>query len=285
MDFELEADVSCHDLINPPARGRNFNVDIQLINASFIYLKKKGATESGTTYSLNTSHPLTVGFTTSEEPIFLTEFENLLLAFNLILFRICVTSSSQFSKYNIKHKILNPKSKYAVIKKDNKVFVNIIEDHILVSDSVNATVPLSATLEERNVIEVFQKLQKMKRFKINRQSSIQDNNLNNSLENYEKAMLDTNKISKFMHLFIALELVTNINGNNLTGSCLNNEVNNLSKVSRKSVEQWREFYNRTKHTQRNKQDIDKFYNGEKDLPDNLISIRKCVKTILLSELK
>jgi hypothetical protein len=285
MDFQLEADVSCHDLINPPAHGRNNNIDIQLINAIFIDLKKKGATESGTIYSLNTSHPLTIGFTTSEQPIFETEFKNLLLAFNLILCRICVTSSSQFSKYNIKRKILRLKSKYDVIKKDNKVFVNRIEDHIPVSDSVNAIVPHSASLEEQNVIEVFQKLQKMKRFKINRHSSIQDNNLNNSLENYENAMVDNNKISKYRHLFTALELVTDINGNDLKGSRLDNEVSMLSGVNSKSVEKWRQFYNRTKHTQKNNNDVDKYYNGENDLPDDLISIRKCVKTILLSKLK
>jgi hypothetical protein len=172
-----------------------------------------------------------------------TEFENLLLAFNLILCRICVTSSSKFSKYNIKKKIhkSKSKSKYVVLKKDNKVFINVIGDHILVTDSVDATVPHSASLDERSVIEAFQKLQKIKRFDINKYSSIQDNNLNNSLKNYENAMLAHSKILKYKHLFNALEIVININGSNIKYSNFDNEVSSLCRMNSQSVERWRQF--------------------------------------------
>ena len=126
----------------------------------------------------------------------------MLLAFNLLLPRVCLnTHSAKFPSFDIRNKIPKPETKGTVVRRDQKVYVNIVEDPILISDSVHATVGHRTSIEEIKVMDIFRKLQGIQRTKIDKHSSLQDNNLKASFESFEKAMWSFDKRRAFEELF------------------------------------------------------------------------------------
>lgn len=76
----------------------------------------------------------------------------------------------------IRHAIKTKIKKTLLLKMDNKMFVNIVEDNIVISGFLHATIGYSAIIKERRLIKVFQMIQKRSLLKINRRSSIEDIN-------------------------------------------------------------------------------------------------------------
>jgi hypothetical protein len=76
----------------------------------------------------------------------------------------------------IRHAIKIKIKKALLLKMDNKIFVNIVKDNIVISDFLHATIGYSAIIKERRLIKVFQMIQKRSLLKINRRSSIEDIN-------------------------------------------------------------------------------------------------------------
>jgi hypothetical protein len=143
----------------------------------------------GTIYSIKISDAESAGFRTIAQGSAEADSDNMLLAFNFILDRVCInTHSPELSPFHIRYKTPKDESKSAVVKKGNKVFVNIVEPPILVYDAVHATIRHRANIEEPKLIDIFQRLQAIGRSNINRHSSLVDNNMKESIGAYEKAM-------------------------------------------------------------------------------------------------
>jgi hypothetical protein len=284
MDFEIEAGVYCHDIVNPPAHDRNCDINLEVKNSKLFHFRKGRLTRAGTMYKLLVPYARSAGLTDAAAHIFDYEFDDLILAFNLVLERVCVTTrSSEFSNNIIRREPpLHPTN---IIRKDNKVLVNVIEDNIVFDNNIHATVIHSASIDERTVLDVIHNLQKFKRFQVNRNSSLQENNLKNALENYLMAMQEKQIISKFRDLFTALELGVNVDGKEREDVVFDKEAGNSCALDPKIVKVWRHFYNRTKHPHRVSKDIDTYYDAEKTLGEQLLILRKCVKEILCSRLK
>jgi hypothetical protein len=284
MDFEFSSSVYCHDLINPPAHDRDCDINLGVTKSALIQFTKETLTHAGTKYLLRIPHAEAGGFTSDEQHIVSHEFDNLILAFNLVLERVCVTRrSSEFSEQStIPKKVLQSAN---VTRTDSKVFVEIIDENIVSHDSVHATVTHSAEVEERAILEAFRNLQRFNMFQINENSSLRENNLKKSLENYSNAMEENNIILKFRDLFTALELCVNIDGNEKTGPAFDDKANKLYGINLSTVSNSREFYNRVKHVDRSQTDIDNRYMVENGLPQQLTALRNDVGRILISELK
>jgi hypothetical protein len=284
MSFGLYADVFCHDFINPPARDRGVDIDLELTNPNLIDFTKKGATSSETVYSLKIRDTQSAGFRNTEEDSVEAELNNLLLAFNLLLPRVCLnTHSEKFSPFDIRKKTPKPKVKGTVARRDQKVYVNIVEEPILISDTVHATVGHRTSIEETKVVDIFRKLQGTRRTKINQHSSLQDNNLKVSFESFEKAMWSFDRRRAFEELFQALEKVTNMDGIDRKGDTFDSEASKLSGEKSTDIECWRHLYNRLKHPSKSQKDVDLLYKSESFTTD-LLDLRKCVQTALLSKI-
>jgi hypothetical protein len=67
-------------------------------------------------------------------------------------------------------------------------------------------------IEEKQIVDLFRKLQKVNRYGMPKPSTMCEVNLNNALRQYEAAMLEFNKLFKFKNMFNALELLVNIDG-------------------------------------------------------------------------
>jgi hypothetical protein len=93
MDYELQADIFCHDLINPPTHDRGCNVDLQLTKSEgLIDIERKGTTSSETIYWIRISNLQEIGFTNTEQTTIQYEYRNLILACNLVTPRVCITN-------------------------------------------------------------------------------------------------------------------------------------------------------------------------------------------------
>jgi hypothetical protein len=192
--------------------------------------------------------------------------------------------NQDISKQSITPK--KPLPSASVTRTDNKVFINIIDENVFLHESVHVSVTHSAQVEEKEILEVFHKLQRFNIFQINENSSLRQNNLKKSLENYSNAIEENSMVLKFRDLFTALELCVNVDGTESTGVDFDNKVSNRCGAKPGTVGDWRAFYNGVKHVDRNQRDIDSRYKyAQQDFPQQLTALRNHVRRILFSELK
>lgn len=283
MDFSLEKHIFCHDLSNPPNEIKSSYIELQLIKSVGSIEVRRVRTDSAESMYLviiPSGHDL--GFTTGEQGDLENEFENLVLAFNLTQMRICMTSKrGDFPSSKVTPK--PPESKISVSKLDRGYHIQS-EDTIVVRDEIHVGVHLSGTIEEQKIMEIFRKIQKLRRFDRMDSSNLQNLNFNNALRHYESGISDYDSFFKFKHFFNSLELVINMAGEDKTGDSFDNEVAKVSSASKEESMDWREFYNRIKHVQRNSNEINKYYEGIDSLTKKLQPIRTCLNYILLSKL-
>jgi hypothetical protein len=76
-----------------------------------------------------------------------------------------------------------------------------------------------------------------------------------------------------------------MDGDDRTSARFDNEVSRLGMSNIATVKSWREFYNRTKHIQKQKGHASTYYQGVKHPGEILLSIRNCIQTMMLSRLK
>jgi hypothetical protein len=157
-------------------------------------------------------------------------------------------------------------------------------ENVEVSDKVSIVVGIAEMIEEKQIVGVFRKLQKINRDGMPKPSTMYEVNLNNALRHYEAAMLEFNKLFKFKNMFNALELLVNIDGKERGEKDFDTEAVRLDPKNCTDIEKWRRFYNRIKHVQRNFTDIRIYEEGEKDLSKELEYSRRSVQQILLSKL-
>lgn len=274
--------IFCHDLICPPSQNRKSNVDIKLINSKNHILIRNKRDSFETVYIMIIKEPLSIGFTGDGDGME-NKFKNLILAFNLHLHRICINyyGNSQFSPFDIKPDISNSKS---TNRKIGNAFHADMLDSIVKTNGLETAIRVHEEIDETAVIDSFHRLQKVKRFDINKNLSIKETNLKNAFQHYENSMQDYHRLFKFKHLYNALEIITNTNGTDRKGDSLDKRMHILSGNSIIEIRRWRAFYNRIKHTQRNSSDIKVHYDGIGKLHEDLLLTRKCFQKIILSVL-
>lgn len=282
MNHTFQRDIYCHQLVNPPTHDRSCDINLQLSKSEgFIDLERRRLSSSQSIYSIRISNIEQLGFTSIEQHALEHGFRNLLLAFNLVIQRTCITDMKLDPNYDLVTE--HNESNNLVRKIDNTFCVSIVEN-IEVRDKVSIVVGIAETIEEKQIVEVFRKLQKINIYGTPKTSKIHHINLMSSLHNYEIAMSEFNRLFKFRNMFNALEIVVNIDGKDRKKDDFDTEAKRLDPINCKDVEKWRNFYNRTKHVQRNSTDIKVYEEGEKALSDFLKYCRRCVQKILLSKL-
>ena len=177
MNYELQADIFCHDLINPPTHDRSCNMDLELTKSEgLIDLEGKRTTSSETIYSIKISNLQEIGFTNTEQAGIQYEYRNLILACNLVIPRVCITNKK--NEYSILDLMRGHKESRSSVKKIGKTFYVNIVDNVEVYDSIRITVGFVEKIDEKHIVDVFRKLQKINRQDISKSSTLFDRNLN-----------------------------------------------------------------------------------------------------------
>ena len=236
-----------------------------------------------TVYLITIPSGNSLGFTSSEQFTLENEFSNFMLTINLTQKRICINKkSSTFRPYEVTPIV--PESKTTVTKLDGGVHSHI-DETIAIRDEVSTSINIRGEIDEKKVANIFQRLQKLKRFEKKDVSERQTMNLNDALSKYESGISEFDRIVKFKHFFNSLELVTTM-ANEFKGDAFDNEVARISSISKSDVKDWRDFYNRIKHVQKDVDDIKKYYDGVDilTLTNRLLAIRTWLNELLLSKL-
>jgi hypothetical protein len=279
MAFEIERDIYCHPLKDPPAHDKTSDVNLEVINFDSIKFTKKKMTSSEATYSIKIPNAESMGFRNMDSTILNGDFDNFILALNLVSETVCITTkSSKFPDHNVKN--IPELEKSHVENKDGKTYINL-EEYTHLQEKIHVGLKHFAKIDGGTIIGIFKRLQNVSNFSKNAQY---DQNLRDAFKNYKAAMEDFERLFKFKYLFVALEKITNIDGKDSKGDDFDNKVSRLSKVDSNIVENWRCFYNRIKHIQTDSKDLKVYRKGQERLPDTLLEIRKCVQSILLSKL-
>jgi hypothetical protein len=284
MDFALERLVFCHDLINPPAQSRSSYAWLDLLKSEGSFdITKLDDDSSESRYLLRIQSGHNLGFTTCEQGELENEFMNLVLAVNLTQNRICMTfRKNEFPLYKVTLKPSEPKVNVTKLNGGHHIHS---EENLVFREESHASVFVLGQIEEKLVSQIFKKIQRLKRFEKKQEHDLQYINLNSALSHYESGILDFNPWMKFKHIFNSLELVVNMSGGpGLTYSDFDISVARISSATRIQAQEWREFYNRLKHVQKNSRDVQMYYQGTETFSDKLRYIRPTVNEILLSNL-
>lgn len=283
MDFTFERHVYCHDLVNPPAQNHSCDVDLKLTNSSGLISIERVETDSAeSAYLITVPSGNNLGFKRTEQADLEVDFANLVLGFNLTQERICMNfKRGHYPPFKVTPKV--PASKTSVLKRDGGFHLHS-EDTVVVRDEAYTISHIWGTFGEDKVADIFQKIQKLGRSEKKNVSQLETMNLNDALSKYESGIAEFERLVKFKHFFNSLELVTNMAGKQLYGDDLDNAVQSISSVSKTDVNEWRHFYNRTKHIQEGSDHIKTYYEGIDILHERLPAIRTCLNEILLSKL-
>jgi hypothetical protein len=230
LDFSFDMHVYCHDLINPPSQSGRCSVEMRLISSKGLITIERVETKSAESIYLMTipsGHNL--GFTSGEQYVLENEFRNLVLAFNLTQERICINyKGGDFQPYKVTPKV--PESRTTVTKSDGGVHIET-EETIAVRDESHITINIWGKIDEEKAANIFQKIQKLKRFEKKDVSERQAMNLSDALTKYESGISEFDRLVKFKHFFNSLELVTNMS-KEFKGDALDSEVERISSVSK-----------------------------------------------------
>jgi hypothetical protein len=233
-----------------------------------------------------------LGFTTSSQMDLDNEFTNLVLAFNLVQENICVTyRKAEFPSYEVEPKLARAKTH---ITKENQGYYVKSEDIVALKDESHNTVHLSLNIEEQKMLEIFRKIQKLRRFERKGISNLPEINLIGALGLFESGMGEFLTLLKFKHLFNALELITNVTGTDLKRDKFDREAEKIihssqtgltCSINKTTIKDWREFYNRIKHVQKDTEDIKTYYEGMNTIGRKLLSLRGSLNKIFLDKIK
>ena len=202
MKFTIKKQIFAHDLINPPTEVSSCNIELPS-NSPYCMLKlEKGRVSCCTSYTLSVEEALQLGFTSAEQSIFIREFQNLILAFNLTLSRVCMTIENFYVSHG-EINIIPPESKVSTERIGNQTRVNI-EETMVLRDEVQITVGLSETFVCQGIVELFQKLQSLRGHDSHNNTPVELSNISKALREYESAISAYTRITKFKHLFNAL---------------------------------------------------------------------------------
>jgi len=152
---------------------------------------------------------------------------------------------------------------------------------VRIADSVHITAGFEENLNETQILDI---LKKLDRLNGTNKTNLQARNIKKSLDEYSAGMSSFDRIGIFKHLYSSMELATNCDGNDRTGSRLDNEVNKIAGTPNSAIQNWREFNDRTKHINRNPQEEKWYLENLSILGEKLSPLRKTCQKIILNRL-
>ena len=277
----LEFTISMHDVMNPPFGNRGSNINLSLINTQGkIKFTDTNTNETESIYSILLSNPNNHGLSSSEDNLVVQFIDDLVLSLNLLLSRGCITrAETKIHPFKLHSDIPKPNS--FIEREGNVTKVHLFES-LNIHDSLSATLITKDELDEQKIFKLLEKIRNFNRFI--EKANPAEVNLNLSITHYEKAISEGELLFKFKNLYISLEYIVNINGPNLKGDDFDNKASLMTGISSSILGEWRVFYNRTKHIQRNSKDVEKYTEGNNNLSNWILSLRNGTKELIRNEL-
>jgi hypothetical protein len=270
-----------HDIRNPPLDNRGSSIKLSLINTQGkIKFTNENYNKIESIYSIILSNPNKHGLISSEDNLVERFIDALVLSLNLLLSRGCITrAETKKHSFKLNNDISEPNN--FVKREVNMTNVHLFES-IDIHDSISTTVITNDEVDELKIFDLLEKIRKFNRFM--EKTNPHDFNLNLSIRHYEKSMSEQILLFKFKNLYNSFEYIINVRGPDLTGVKFDNQASHMTGIPSLTIKEWREFYNRAKHTQRNSTDIKTYTEGNNNLANWVLSLRNCTKKLTRKEL-
>jgi hypothetical protein len=291
--------------MSPPSEYRSNTVDLTLKNSQRQVTLIKEAQSLQTRYRLSVANPLVLGLPSVTQSNINNFFRDVVLAFNLILDTTALSIRGQnVSEYGLKYKEaeqeVEENSEGSGIAFDDTLHFDDRTSrtvrsnktiHLLIDDRSHVMTKSSEIIDENELIYTLNLINKAVRHgyatRSNRpfQTIQKLTDLSKALHNYEIAMSVFDALTIFRHLYTSLELATNSDGTDRHNQSLDAEIACLTQIPEKDAEDWRLFYNRVKHVNRDQTDLTTFERGMKNLPHQIYPLRISCKKVIIERLK
>ncbi|HEX9862641.1 MAG TPA: hypothetical protein VGB11_05080 [Candidatus Bathyarchaeia archaeon] len=263
MIAEIKSSVFAHNF-----DCTNSAVNLEVINSKD---RLKLATEKvgrPIRYELSVTDPTSLGLLNSEQNTLELFTKDLVLAINLCLSRAALSRRDG--------NLIQSHIAYKQTKQANTIVTRAVFD---------ATTIFTEKIDEETVISNLLLINKVNRHNLSACSKKQLITLSKALSEYENAMSTFDRLAAFKNLFNSLELATNGDGKDRMGPSLDTEAAKITKTTESEIEDWRRFYDRTKHIDRTPNDITKFVKGMESLPEKLMPLRLASEKAIMNRLK
>jgi len=257
MAKPISRQIFVHQIDNRLAHDLGVKITISLKNSNEFELNFLEKSAHKTKFELIIHDYSALGFTNTDQVSVETLFNKLLLSFNLVLQRPVMTT------YDI-------------------IYSQIQLSSESVMAAVMAVIGFSEEIDENKILEFFQLITKMENIV---SKELETNNLQKSLSTYQNAVESNLPLLIFKDLYASLELATNSDANSRSDVNLDSEIANLSNIDAGTAQDWRQFYNRIKHVDRNSSDLSTLSQGTQNLNEYIREIRKTCQEVILSRLK
>lgn len=272
----ISNELSVHLPENPASTGHGASVEFTLKNEKHMEISKW---QKGTqpTFTLTIHDPMSIGLEDSQENNVEQFMDDLILACNILLKRVVFSKhASNSNKSRLQFKEHESTSEVHDTPTGKAV---VITEHVRIRDSVSVSIGTTDELDENEVLDILQKIIKIR--KGTAQSTLNVNNFQKSLNEYDAAIEGIERLSVFKHLFSSLELATNCdNAPDRTGPSLDNEVISITGVARSDIEDYRNFNSRSKHKDRTTDEENLYQDGLKQLGGKINTLRKVTQEII-----
>lgn len=280
MPFSIKRPVFAHGFINPPLERRTCDITIKINNPVNEIDLIKESSGSQTKICLEIKDSSLLGLSDSELSNADKIVHDLVLAFNLSLSRICLSMLNGDLPLTETNLILPKINKIIEEKITPKGKSLIIHDSVHFVDSVSVMMGIPDELNEKQALDYFRLLHKINRQSLN-PPNLKEANIGKALNEFENAMSVFDTLRIFKYLFNTLEFCANYTGTDLKGPTLDFVIASKTHFPQPEIENWRQFYNRTKHVDKTPKDTTKFFDDSNKLIEILPKIREAAKIMLL----
>jgi len=280
MLSQITHHIFAHSLINPPSLNSGCDVDLMLKKLQGQIHLVKEETNFQTKYLLTVYDSSTLGLTSYEQEAIETFFDNLIHSMNFNLKRAALTVlRGEIPKSDVK---LQPKSQVRVEETPKGKHIEITET-LVIQEFIYITIKFTEEIDENSILSLFRLINKLYSGQV--ADNLKANNLKKALTEYNAAMKVFDRLMIFKHLFNSLEIAANWDGVERHGEALDKEISTITGSQQKEVEKWRRLYNRTKHIDREPNQVNEFISGIMNLHYFLEPLRIATNKILIDRLK
>jgi len=278
----LSLTIFFYDISNPPSKSNNAIVNLALASTNVVNLSKM-VVGPPTRGKLIIEDPRSFGMLGFNATEYEYAIRDILLSANLVLTHAVISDVEKtFREYEVK--FTNPP---VLVNSDGTETLTKLKPTRL---TLVVTGHVDETLDVDLLVSIYNLVSRFRQHALQNSSRLEVVSITNSLNQFDSAMRAGDKVTIFKNLFNSLELATNSNIAEKKGPDFDTEVVSLVAslnpgLTPSMIEQWRETYNRVKHTPQSPADVASYVEGQRQLGMHLEPLRRTCAKILVDKMK
>jgi len=278
----ISTPIYVRELANP---STGYRAHLILVNPKHLSVEKQSEERC---FVLKVADPATMGGLSGPKEHSRECFlDDLVLSCNLALERAVISRLTQRSSASSAETENEPRPEAHA--RDAGTASISISEQMCPNEEISYVMQGDVELDENKISELLSRILSLRNN--DGQAPLNVTNMQKSLDEYRLAMSSFDGLTVFKYLFSALEVSVTCDGRRRPGSSLDREASRISGIDESEIKDWREFNNRTKHSDRPANDDilpdDRtvYRQGLGRLPDMITRLRGAVQETIVSGLE